>query len=418
MYVFSRSNFPRNRKQFLQDILAGITVALVAIPLAIGFGVTSGMSAATGIATAIIAGFIAALFGGSRFQVSGPTGAMTVVLIPVIHKYGVSAIPTLGIVAGAILIVMSIFRLGDWIKRVPHFVIEGFTFGIAVVIALQQLPLVLNVERAKGDRTLPVAYKTVRTGFENGINFWPLAIALLTLVVKFNTDHILRIARIKFYVPASFVALLVATTFVKIFKIDIPNIADIPRNVFSWTPPDITEALHLLWPALMIAFLAAIESLLSARVAEQLVKNTEPGELHANRELFGQGLATAIACIFGGQPATGAIARTAVNVRSKAHTRLAAMVHALTILFVIVAVAPLFSQIPAAALGGVLIGASIRIFNPRKLKETLRTTSSELAIFFATALVTITVDLIWGVAVGLAVYLIEKRWRRMSEPKD
>ena len=411
-----RNYFPNNRKEFLRDVVAGVTVALVAIPLAIGFGVTSGMSAATGIATAIIAGFIAALFGGSRFQVSGPTGAMTVVLIPVIHKYGVSAIPSLGIIAGALLILMSIIRLGDWIKRVPHFVIEGFTFGIGIVIALQQLPLVLNVERARGDRTIPVAYQTLKKAWESGFNFWPIIIAVLTLIIKFNTEHILRIAKIKFYVPASFMALIVATTVVKIFGIDVPNIAQIPRNVFSWTPPDLTQVLYLIWPAMMIAFLSAIESLLSARVAEQMVKHSEPGELQANRELFGQGLATSIACIFGGQPATGAIARTAVNVRSRAYTRLASMIHALTILLVIVAVAPLFSQIPAAAIGGVLIGASIRILNPRKLRETLRTTKSELAVFFTTALITISVDLIWGVAVGLAVYSIEKR--RMSGPKD
>jgi SulP family sulfate permease len=334
---------------------------------------------------------------------------MTVVLIPVIHKYGVEAIPTLGIIAGILLVLMSALRLGDWIKRVPHFVIEGFTFGIAVVIALQQLPLILNVERASGDRTISVAYRTLRDAFENGINIWPITIAIITLLVKFNTDLILRLARIKFYVPASFLALLVATTFVKIFKIDVPNIADIPRNVFSWTPPDFGGVINLIWPALMIALLSAIESLLSARVAEQMVKRSEPGDFHANRELFGQGLATAIACIFGGQPATGAIARTAVNVRSHAHTRLAAMVHAVTILFVITAVAPLFSQIPAAAIGGILIGASIRIFNPKKLTETLRTTRSELVIFIATAITTITVDLIWGVVVGLTVYWIMKR---------
>lgn len=382
------------------------------MPLAIGFGVTSGMSASAGIATSIIAGFIAALFGGSRFQVSGPTGAMTVVLIPVIHRYGVAAIPALGVIAGVMLVMMALLRLGDWIKRVPHFVIEGFTFGIAVVIALQQLPLILNIARARGDRTLPVAYETLKNALHSGIHWWSLAIALLTLLVKFNTDRILRIARISFYVPASFVALLVATTVVKIFKVDTPNIMEIPRNVFAWTSPQLNGILHLLWPAFMIALLAAIESLLSARVAEQMVKHIEPGEFHANRELFGQGLATALASIFGGQPATGAIARTAVNVRSHAHTRLASMIHAICILAIILAVAPLFSQIPAAALGGVLIGASIRILNPTNLRETLRTTQRELVVFYVTAAVTISVDLIWGIAAGILVYLIEKRLRK------
>lgn len=405
----NRQDFPQNRKVFLQDLVAGVTVALVAIPLAIGFGVTSGMSASAGIATAIIAGFIAALFGGSRFQVSGPTGAMTVVLIPVIHHHGVGAIPTLGILAGAILLLMAAFRLGDWIKRVPHFVIEGFTAGIAVVIALQQLPLILDVARASGDRTLPIAYATLRNAADAGIHWWTLAIAIFTLVIKFNTTRILTLLRIKFYVPASFVALLISTTLVKIFSIDTPNIMEIPRNVFTMTPPKFDNLVGLLWPALMIALLAAIESLLSARIAEQMVKRAEPGVLHANRELCGQGLATALASIFGGQPATGAIARTAVNVRSHAHTRAASMIHALTILIVILALAPLFSQIPAAAIGGVLIGASIRILNPSKLKETLRTTQRELLVFYSTAIVTIAIDLLWGIGVGLFVYLIERR---------
>lgn len=413
-FLPQRSDFPQNRKQLTHDVIAGATVALVAMPLAIGFGVTSGMSASAGIATAISAGFIAALFGGSRFQISGPTGAMTVVLIPVIHTYGVGAIPALGVMAGALLVLMAVLRLGDWIKRVPHFVIEGFTVGIAVVIALQQLPLILNVTRAAGDRTLPVAWATLKNAIDSGIQWWTLFIAFFTLIIKFNTVRLLKVLRIKFYVPASFVALLVATSVVKIFRIDTPNIMQIPRNVFSWTPPEFSNVFKLLWPALMIALLAAIESLLSARVAEQMVKHTEPGELHANRELFGQGLATAIASIFGGQPATGAIARTAVNVRSHAHTRLASMIHATTILIIIVAIAPLFSQIPAAALGGVLVGASIRILNPTNLRETLRTTQRELIVFYVTALVTVSVDLIWGIIAGLIVYSIERRIAKVA----
>jgi len=408
-FIFQRQDFPQSRRELTSDLIAGLTVALVAMPLAIGFGVTSGMSASAGIATAIIAGFLAALFGGSRFQISGPTGAMTVVLIPFIHKFGVGAIPALGVLAGAMLILMAAFRLGDLIKRVPHFVIEGFTVGIAVVIGLQQLPLVLNVARASGERTLPVAWETIQNAIDAGIHWWTLFIAIFTLVIKFNTVRILRALHITFYVPASFVALLVATTFVKVFSIDTPNIMEIPRNVFSWTPPKFGDVFTLLWPALMIALLAAIESLLSARVAEQMVKHTDPGNFDANRELFGQGLATAVASIFGGQPATGAIARTAVNVRSRAHTRLASMIHAVAILIIIVAVAPLFSQIPAAALGGVLVGASIRILNPTNLRETLRTTQRELIVFYVTAAVTIAIDLIWGIIAGLLIYFLEKK---------
>ncbi len=395
------TDFPSNKREFVQDLVAGVTVAIVALPLAIGFGITSGMSAAAGISTAIIAGFISALLGGSRFQVSGPTGAMTVILIPVIDKYGASAIPALGVIAGLIVILMGLFKLGSLINRVPHYVIEGFTLGIAVIIALQQLPMALGVAKGSGERSLKIAYNTIEGG---GFNYSAILIVGLTLTFKFNFTRILKVLKIKAYIPASFAALLFGTLIYKVFSLDINTIGTIPRNVATFTAPSFSNLTQLLWPALMIALLAAIESLLSARVADSMAHMPIEKRLEPNQELFGQGIATTIASTFGGQPATGAIARTSVNVRSHAHSRLASMVHSIVLLLIVLVAAPLFSQIPAAAIAGVLIGTSIRILNPSNLRELLRTTKGEIAVFVITAIATISIDLIWGIGIGLLAH--------------
>ena len=398
MRLPTKSDFPSNRRELLDDAIAGVTVAIVALPLAIGFGITSGMSAAAGISTAIIAGFIAALFGGSRLQVSGPTGAMTVILIPVIQKYGVSAIPALGVIAGVMVILMGLFKLGTIINKVPHYVIEGFTLGIAVIIALQQLPMALGVAKGAGDRTLVIAFNTIKSG---SFNYASLAIVAITLIFKFNFTKILKALRIKSYIPASFGALLFGSLAAKALSLNLKTIGEIPRNVATFTTPEFSNIATLIWPALMIALLAAIESLLSARVADSMAHMPNENRLEPDQELFGQGFATAVASIFGGQPATGAIARTSVNVRSHAHTRLAAMFHSLVLLLIILLAAPIFSQIPQAAIAGVLIGTSIRILNPANLKELLRTTAGEVAVFAITAISTISIDLIWGIAIGI-----------------
>ena len=403
MRLPNRSDFPTSKREFREDLIAGITVAIVALPLAIGFGITSGMSAAAGISTAIIAGFIAALFGGSRLQVSGPTGAMTVILIPVIQKHGISAIPTLGVIAGVMVVLMGLFKLGTVINKVPHYVIEGFTLGIAVIIALQQLPMALGVAKGEGERTLVIAFNTIKSG---SFNYASIAIVAITLLFKFNFTKILKMLRIKSYIPASFGALLFGSLASKALSLNLKTIGEIPRNVATFTTPEFSNIATLIWPALMIALLAAIESLLSARVADSMAHMPKEKRLEPDQELFGQGLATAVASIFGGQPATGAIARTSVNVRSHAHSRFAAMVHSIVLLFIILIAAPLFSQIPAAAIAGVLIGTSIRILNPTNMKELLRTTKGEIAVIVATAIATISIDLIWGIAIGLVAHFV------------
>lgn len=407
--IFNRSDYWQGKSQFTKDLISGITVGVVALPLAIGFGITSGMSAQAGIATAILAGFIAALFGGSRFQVSGPTGAMTVVLIPVISKNGIEAIPALGLMAGLIVIAMSIVRLGGIINRIPWAVVEGFTLGIAVVIALQQLPMALGVVKGEGERTLQVAFNTVKGALENGLHSPTLAILALTLFIKFNIVKVVERLKLKPYVPASFSALAITTVIVAIFDLDVAKIGDIPRNVFIWQGSLLNFSSDLITPAILIALLAAIESLLAARVADGMSHAKE--KFHPNKELFGQGLATMVASLFGGQPATGAIARTGVNIRSGGKTKTAALIHALFLLLVVLLLSPVFAHIPLPAIAGVLIGTSVRILNPHNVREQLRSTWQEVITYVVTALVTIAVDLIWAIFVGIALHFLVKLFK-------
>lgn len=401
-------DFSRTKSTLIKDLIAGITVAIVALPLALGFGITSDVSAKAGLTTAIIAGFIAALFGGSRFQISGPTGAMTVVLIPVVHNYGVIALPILGVMSGVLVLALAILKFGPIINRVPWAVVEGFTVGIAVIIALQQLPLALGVAKAEGDKTLQVAYQTISNALAGEIALPTISIVVLTLIAKFGYPHFATRAGIKTHIPASFVALLIASISVKLFSIDTALIGDIPRSVGSWSAPVLGNFTlkDLIIPAIWIALLIAIESLLAARVADGLAHAKADEKFDPNRELFGQGLATGVASVFGGMPATGAIARTSVNVRSHAQSRMAAIFHAAVLLFIALVAAPLVESIPKAAIAGVLLGTSYRILNPASIRESLRTTKAESTTLIITAVATIAIDLIWGIAIGIVLHLL------------
>ena len=405
-----RSEFSNNRRDLFTDLTAGFTVAIVALPLAIGFGITSGMSAAAGLTTAIIAGFLAAVFGGSKYQVSGPTGAMTLILIPVINDYGMSAIPMLGLLAGIMVIAMGVFKLGAIINRVPWTVVEGFTVGIALIISLQQIPLALGIEKGEGEKSFIVAWNTVKNALDAGLNYSSLFIVAITLFIKFTWSHLVRRFKMKLHIPASFVALVLVTIIVRFFSIDIATIGNIPRSIGRYQSPIFENLSALLIPALWIALLAAVESLLSARVADGLAHNKEKFE--PNRELFGQGLATLAASLFGGMPATGAIARTSVNVRSHAKSRMASVFHAVVLLFIALIAAPMVSQIPTAVIAGLLLGTSYRILNPVSIMESLRTTKSEATALVVTAISTVVIDLIWGMAIGIALHMLLSRYSK------
>ncbi len=404
-----RSDYADFREVWRHDVIAGITVGIVALPLALAFGITTGAGARAGLITAVYAGIIAAIFGGSNYQVSGPTGAMTVVLIPIVLKYGTSSLAPLGLMAGAIVVLMGITHCGGLIKRVPWPVMEGFTLGIALVIALQQLPSVLASHSVSGPNTVITAWRTISNAISVGVHWSSLLILAITLTVKFAYPKISRALKIKVHIPASFVAIIFATFLVVIFSIQTPLIGNLPRTLYahvSLSASNIGVA-ALLIGAIQIALLAAIESLLSARVADQMVHIHESAQSYKpNRELVGQGLATIVSSMVGGMPATGAIARTSVNTRSKAASRISSITHAAFLLLVVLVLNPMIAHIPTAALGAVLIGTSYRIARPANLMEMLRTTRLDAATLIITAVLVVVIGLIWAIAISTATYFI------------
>lgn len=412
----SKNDYRPFKKNFRYDLIAGITVGVVALPLALGFGITTGSGAASGLATAIIAGIIAAIFGGSNFQVSGPTGAMTVVLVPIVSKYGVAALAPLGIAAGLLIIFFGFIKVGKYIDRVPFAVMEGFTLGIALVIALQQVPLILGIPRAQGSHTILVAIETVNNAISKSINWTSISIVILTIIIKFTWPKLNRVIASKIHIPASIVVVVLTTLIVHFLNIKVATIGAIPRkfevagnNLDTFYAIPIGE---LSYSIIVIALLGAIESLLSARVADGMahkIIDHEQKKHQPNRELFGQGLATIAASLLGGMPATGAIARTSVNLRAGARSRFASIVHALFLLMVVLLLAPIVSIIPTAALAGVLLSTSYRIANPKSIVEALRTTYEERAVFLITAASVLAIDLIWGLVIGLLTHLVLKK---------
>ncbi|MFI5571604.1 SulP family inorganic anion transporter [Streptomyces sp. NPDC051740] len=392
----TRADADQVRRHPRRDLLAGLTVAVVALPLALGFGVSSGLGAEAGLATAVVAGALAAVFGGSSLQVSGPTGAMTVVLVPIVADHGPAGVLTVGLMAGVILVALALLRAGGSMRYVPAPVVEGFTLGIACVIGLQQIPNALGVPVPEGERVLVVAWRAGGE-FIRDPGWTAPALALAVAAVM------LLGARWKPTVPFSVLAVIAATVVAQTAGLDGARpIGDLPPGLPAPSLSFVdTGALgSLLAPALAVAALAALESLLSASVADGMTV----GQRHdPDRELFGQGLANIAAPLFGGVPATGAIARTAVNVRTGATSRLASLTHAAVLAVIVFAAAPLVSRIPLAALAGVLLATAVRMVEAGSLRAMARATRSDALILVLTAVATLVLDLVQAVIIGLAV---------------
>jgi SulP family sulfate permease len=393
-----RSDWAAARRAPGRNLLAGATVALVALPLALAFGVTSGLGARAGLVTAIVAGAVAAIFGGSNLQVSGPTGAMTVVLVPVVHQYGPRSVLMVGAMAGLILVALAAARLGRYVRYLPMPVIEGFTAGIAVVIALQQVPAALGVQAGESAKVWQVAYDAV-TRFGSHPAAAPLLIAggvALTMLLG---------ARWRPAVPFSMVAVAAATLVVELAHLDVARLGGLPAGLPAPTLHflDAGAARSLLPAALAVAALAALESLLSATVADGMSVNHRHDP---DRELFGQGLANLAVPFFGGVPATGAIARTAVNVRAGASSKVASLAHAGVLAVLVLAAAPFVSLIPLAALAGVLLATAIRMIEAASLLALARSTRQDAAVLAVTFFVTVAFDLVAAVAVGVGVAIV------------
>lgn len=376
------------------DLVAGLTVAVVALPLALAFGITTGLGAEAGIVTAIVAGLVAAFFGGSAVQVSGPTGAMTVVLVPLVARHGPGGVATVGVVAGALIIVAAASGIGRYVEFIPWPVVEGFTLGIAVVIALQQVPAALGVARPRGDNTAVVAFHAVMRA--TAASRESLVILGVVAVVMIGGSRLRRT------LPVSLLGVGAGTAVAALGHLDVSRIGALPAalptpSLPGLSPARISEAFG---PALAVAALVALESLLSAKVADGM----SDGPRHdPDRELFGQGLANVVSPMFGGMPATGAIARTALNVRAGARTRVAAMVHSGVLVLVVLFGGDLVGRIPIAALAGVLLVTAARMVEVHNLRAICRASRSDALVMGATAAATVVFDLILAVEIGIAV---------------
>lgn len=381
----------------VKNLLAGLTVAIVALPLALAFGIGSGLGAQAGLTTAIIAGILAAVFGGSRLQVSGPTGAMTVILIPIVSTFGAAAILQVGLMASGFLLLASGLRLGKYIHKLPTSLIEGFTAGIALVIAMQQVGFVLGVELRSNEHIWESVYQEVQS-WSAKPQLAPVLIGLFVILINiFGTGRWPRL-------PLALISVVLATLLANALNLNLDRIGELPGGIstLSFEFLGAGNWLTLMPSALAVAFLAGLESLLSAKIADR-VSGFEQHQ--PDRELFGQGIANLVVPFFGGVPATAALARTAVNVRAGANSRIAAISHGAYLAIFVLLLSRQISQIPLAALGGVLIATAYHMIRIDELKATASQSRLDGLVLMVTLLATVILDLISALAIGLVLYL-------------
>ena len=389
-----------SKQQFSKDLLAGIIVGIVALPLAIAFAVASGVSPEKGLITAVIAGFIISFLGGSRVQIGGPTGAYIVIVFGIVANYGIDGLIISTILAGIVLIIFGLLRLGSLLKFIPHPLIVGFTSGIALVIFSTQIPdalgLTLNGTAENFIEKWNVMFHSLHT-----INYIAVIITLVTILIC------LFFSRITNKIPGSFVAIILVTTLVSLFKLPVATIesvfGSIP-NTISITIPhiDLGSLQHYFAPALTIALLGAIESLLSAVVADGMIGTNH----RSNTELIAQGCANIVTPLFGGIPATGAIARTATNIKNGGRTPVAGMIHAITLLLIMLFLGKWAKLIPMSCLAGILIVVSYNMSEWRSFRSILRGQAFDIIILITTFLLTVLVDLTVAIQVGVVLSAI------------
>jgi SulP family sulfate permease len=391
-----RADYAGLRRSWPRDLAAGVTVGVVALPLALAFGVASGVGAAPGLVTAVVAGAVAAVLGGSSLQVSGPTGAMTVVLVPLVAAHGPSVVYPLAILAGVLVVGAAVLRMGRLLSFVPWPVIEGFTLGIAVVIAFQQFPSALGVPMPEEENAAALAVAAVGRFLVDPQ--WAVVGLLLLSVVL--TALLPRLHRA---LPASLLAVVTVTVVAELSGADVTVIGSLPSGLPAPSLPAFGDLGALLGPAAVVAFLAALESLLSARVADGM---TDAPRHDPDRELFGQGMANLASGLCGGMPATGAIARTAVNARAGARTRVAALTHAVVLAGIVYAASGLVGRVPLVALAGVLLVTAYRMVERHTVAAVLRSTRGDALVFLLTAAGTIAFDLVTAVEIGIALAVL------------
>lgn len=398
-----------SRSQFRSDLAAGVIVGIVALPLAIAFAIASGVTPDRGLYTAIIAGFLISALGGSRVQIGGPTGAFVVIVYGIVQKYGIDGLIVATIMAGVILVILGIAKLGSAIKFIPHPVVVGFTSGIAVIIFSSQVKDFLGLRM--GD--LPVEFipkwRAIVSSLDS-VNARAFAVSVIALLIMVLWPRVSR------RIPSPFVALIATTLAVRLFSIPVETIgtrfgaisATLPHPIVPHV--SLAQVTALVAPAFTIALLAAVESLLSAVVADGMIG----GRHRSNMELIAQGVANIVAPMFGGMPATGAIARTATNVKNGGRTPVAGMVHALTLLLITLFFGRWAALIPLATLAAILVVVSYHMSEWRTFRSELTAPKSDVAVLLTTFSLTVLVDLTVAIEVGmvLAAFLF---MRRMAE---
>lgn len=400
-----------SKKQLSNDILAGIVVGIVALPLAIAFAVASGVSPEKGLITAVIAGFLISLLGGSRVQIGGPTGAFIVIVYGIVENYGIDGLIISTILAGVFLIIFGLLKLGTLLKYFPHSLVVGFTSGIAVVIFSTQIKdaLGLPIEKVPSEfyEKWMVYFSSINT-----VNWTAISLTVITILIT------VFFKKITTKIPGSFIAIILITVLVAVFKLDVATIetffGEIP-NSFSISIPhfEFSQLQHYIAPALTIALLGAIESLLSAVVSDGMIG----GKHRSNTELIAQGIANIVTPFFGGIPATGAIARTATNVKNGGRTPIAGMVHALTLLLIMLFLGKWAKLIPMSCLAGILIVVAYNMSEWRSFVSILRGAYFDKLILLTTFFITVFFDLTLAIEVGilLSAILFMKRMADIGE---
>ena len=402
-----------NKTTFMANLMAGIIVGIVALPLAIAFGIASGVTPEKGIITAIIAGLLISVFGGSKVQIGGPTGAFIVIVFGIIADYGMNGLIIATFMAGIFLILMGILRVGTIIKYIPYPIIVGFTSGIALTIFTTQIKDLFGMQIADVPADFVSKWVVYFQHF-NTMNIWPLLIGLGSILIIVYTPKISK------KLPGSLLAIILMTVVALLLKnyagvTTIETIGDrftINPNMPTPEVPKITWEVFtkLMSPALVIAMLGAIESLLSAAVADGVI-----GDKHdSNQELVGQGIANMACSLFGGIPATGAIARTMTNINNGGRTPIAGIIHALVLLLIYFFLMPLAKYIPMSCLAGILVVVSYNMSEWRSFKAILKNPKSDITVLLVTFFLTVIFDLTVAIEVGILIACL-LFMRRMSE---
>ena len=414
-FFYMIKNKEITKAQVMKDIIAGIIVAVIALPLSIALGISSGVSPEKGLITAIIAGFIISFLGGSRVQIGGPTGAFVIIIYSIIQEYGLNGLITATIMAGIILIIMGALRFGSLIKYIPQTITIGFTAGIAVTLMSTQIKDFFGMQID----TVPSEFFAKWGSYFahiGSLNKWSLIVGAGSIII------IVFWPKINKTIPGSMIALIVATVFVKALNLPVETIGSRFQEISSAIPmpilPDLSMATinKLFAPAMTIAILAALESLLSAVVADGMISDTHD----SNMELIGQGVANITCGLFGGIPATGAIARTAANVKSGGKSPISGMVHAITLLATMLVLMPLAKMIPMTTLAAILMVVSYNMSEWRAFKALLKAPKSDVIVLLITFGCTVVFDLVVAISIGMimAMFLFVKRVSDTTEIRD